>query len=331
MDFRTEIKLAKSQTDINYSDKIITFGSCFAENIGEYFNRYRFNVLPNPFGVLYNPVSIYNAIKRTVKGAQFTPEEIVYNQEEWHSFYFHSDFSTPDKDKLLENINSITNKTLQYLKEASFVVITYGTAFVYRYNETGKIVSNCHKIPAKQFTRELLDMETVTDSISNTVELLNKINPSLKIIFTVSPVRHWKDGAIDNMRSKSILLLAIHEIVSSKENCTYFPSFEIMMDDLRDYRFYENDMLHPSSTAVKYIWEKFGDVFFTSKTREIMTKAFKIDKARMHRVKNKNSDSYKKFVMRTIKQIEELTKVEASINLISDMDYFREELNSYSE
>jgi len=323
MKFRTEIEVKKVLDPIDHDNKILTIGSCFAENIAEYFSASRFDILGNPFGVLYNPTSIYNSLKFAVDEEEFSESDLIKNQSEWHSFYHHSDFSNHDKTLVLSNINTSIKSTHSFLRDADIIILTFGTSYVYKHLERGIVVSNCHKIPQKDFTHFRLSFNDTVDSIRDTLNLLKEINPNVKFILTVSPVRHLKDGANNNQLSKSNLLLAINEIVNTESNASYFPAYEIVMDDLRDYRFYNSDLVHPNKIATDYIWEKFTASFCSDKCLQTMKEVSKIVSAKNHRVRNSNSDEHQKFVALIINKIESLQKKHHHLMLEDDLDYFK--------
>lgn len=322
MIFRTEINPPISQSLIEHHHKISTIGSCFAENIGEYFSYYKFNVMSNPFGVLYNPVSVFNALMMLRVKKVFSGDDLIYDQYEWHSFYHHSDFSHHDKQKCLDKINKCIEDTGNFLTEAGYLIITYGTAFVFEHPEKKIIVSNCHKIPPNQFKRFLLSYQETKNTITDTISLLEQINPELKIIFTISPVRHWRDGAIENQLSKSTLFLALHESIKEKENCFYFPSYEIVMDDLRDYRFYKEDMLHPNKIATNYIWEKFSGSFLSGKCLGLISEVKKVVQAAEHRPRNPDSEKHKKFSLSMTEMINKLESKHTYLNFDEERKIF---------
>jgi hypothetical protein len=323
MKFRTEIKLEKALYPINHEESILTIGSCFAENIAEYLRYSRFNVISNPFGVLYNPVSIMNSFKILKEGRKFSEFDLVYDQGEWHSFYHHSDFSHHDKNVCLDKINSRIAKASDFLIKADRIIITLGTAYVYNYIKNDIIVSNCHKIAAENFSRYLLSLEAIVDTIESIVNLLKEINPSVRILFTVSPIRHWKDGAVGNQVSKAQLILAVAEIVNRYENCGYFPAYEIMMDDLRDYRFYDSDLLHPNTIATDYIWELFIKFMLSKNCNALISEIEKVVKAAKHRVRNPHSEANKKFALDNLKLIDNLSSSNPHINLETEKKYFQ--------
>jgi hypothetical protein len=290
MNFRTKIDIPQNPNPIDYNSKIVSLGSCFAENIGDKFQYFKFRSTVNPFGIIFNPVSIENIIDRVVKDVLFTEEDIFFHNERWHCFEVHSDLSHTNARELLENLNQIVVETKKELQKATHVIITYGTSWVYRNVEKDEVVANCHKVPQKQFTKELLTVATIQKSIENTKRLIKTINPNCNFIFTVSPVRHLKDGFIENQWSKANLITAIHSLQSE-----YFPSYEIMMDELRDYRFYAEDMLHPSQVAIDYIWERFKESTISETAYSTMDVVENIQKGLQHRPFNRHSESHKKF------------------------------------
>jgi len=324
LQFRTEINLPKSALQIEHHHRIITLGSCFAYNISAYLSEYRFSVMSNPFGVLYNPVSIYNTIEILRRNRTFKKDDLIFHQGEWHSFYHHSDFSHHDAESCLEKINDRTRETLDFIRDANIVIITYGTANVYRYKRKSLIVSNCHKLPASDFEHYRLTPEYSLKVLNETVDILLEINPDLKIIFTVSPVRHWKDGAEENQRSKAVLLLSVESIVKeNREICSYFSSYELLIDDLRDYRFYEDDLLHPNKQAVDYIWKKFNDAYISESCKKIIKEVEQLNKARHHRVRNPLSEEAQRFFKMQLKKIEWLKNKYPHIKTDDDYEYFK--------
>ena len=323
MEFRTEIYIPQSLLRVEHHQNVITFGSCFAYNISAYLAQYRFQVSANPFGVLYNPVSILSAVNILRENKHFNKEDLLYNQDEWHSFYHHSDFSHHDANLCLNKINSKIDDTVEFIRRADVVIITYGTSFVYKYLKNDKIVSNCHKLPDREFERFRLTIDKSYQTIKDTVDELKMINPGVKIIFTISPVRHWKDGAVENQRSKAILLLSVEKIVKErKEDCFYFPSYELLLDDLRDYRFYESDLLHPNKPATDYIWQKFTETFFTSNCLNSMAEIDRLNKARHHKVRNPDSEQAQKFFHSQLKKIETMQNKYPFLDIKSDYNYF---------
>jgi len=306
--FRTLIQPELSKNQISYQTPVLFLGSCFTENIGSKMSQLKFPAVVNPFGVLYNPVSVRNALEILIDQKKFKDSDLNFFNEQWFSFYHDTEFSHPDKNISLDKINNSITIAADNLRNAGYLIVTFGTAWVYKYIKTGSIVSNCHKIPAKEFERFKLDVEDIFVEWANLINRLNELNPDLKIIFTVSPLRHWKDGAIQNQLSKSTLILAIHQLKQQFENVEYFPSYEIMMDDLRDYRFYADDMLHPSKVAIEYIWDQFSETFFTKETMGIIIEVDKIIQAQNHRPLNPDTPGHKKFIENLENQKKDISK-----------------------
>jgi hypothetical protein len=301
MELYTTIDIKASKNPISHTDKLQLFGSCFVENVGARMTDAKFDVDINPFGTLYNPLSISKAINTLIDERTFTKEDLFLSEGTYKSFLHHSRLSSPSEEDTLRNINQSAKKGAERIKEADKIIITFGSAYVYRLKESGEIVANCHKLPEKEFDRQILSSEEITDEWSRTIERLLKINPNVRLIFTVSPIRHWRDGAHANQVSKATLLIAMDEIMRSYGKITeYFPSYEIMMDELRDYRFYAEDMIHPSSLAIDYIWERFSETFVSRQSKEIMAQWEKIRKMLSHRPLQPQSDSHKAFLSQTL-------------------------------
>jgi len=296
--FRTKITIPKSNKPIDYNSKIVSLGSCFAENMAEKLDYFKFQNTCNPFGIIFNPVSIEKIIHKAISQELFTEKDIFFHNERWHCFDVHSDWSNSVKEELIDNLNAIVKSTHQQISGATHIIITYGTSWIYRNVESNNIVANCHKVPQKQFLKEILSVETIENSIKNTIDLIQKVNPKANIIFTVSPVRHLKDGFVENQVSKANLIVAIYRQLQT-EHCKmgteYFPGYEIMMDELRDYRFYAEDMLHPNQVAIDYIWERFFHTQIEEKIYPIMDEVCSIQKGLQHRPFNPSSESHLKF------------------------------------
>ena len=270
----------------------MSLGSCFAENIAEKFDYFKFQNMVNPFGIIFNVISIERIVERIVYQEFFTEKDVFYHNELWHCFEIHSQLSHTDKDVFLKNLNQILkNSNIQFAKLSHFI-ITYGTSWVYRNIETNQIVANCHKIPQNFFTKELLSQEITQKSIEKTISLINSINKNVKFIFTVSPVRHIKDGFVENNVSKSNLITAIYQHLQTENynlKAEYFCSYEIILDELRDYRFYKEDMLHPNQTAIDYVWERFSETHFSKEINSTMNEICSIQKMINHKPINPNS------------------------------------------
>jgi len=313
MQFRTKISIPQSDFKIDYNAKIVSFGSCFAVNMVEKFDYFKFQNTCNPFGILFHPIAIEKLIDSAVSGNQFTEEDVFFHNERWHCFDAHSDLSNSSKDELIANLNAITTSLKLQLQAASHIIITYGTSWVYRNIATNEIVANCHKVPQKEFSKEILSVEIIEKSIRNTLGLIQKINPNVKFIFTVSPVRHLKDGFVENQLSKAHLITAIHQILQSAicnlQSAIYFPSYEIMMDELRDYRFYAEDMIHPNSVAIDYIWQRFSETSISEESQAIMKEVETIQKGLAHRPFNLNSESHQQFLSKLNDKMVKLQKM----------------------
>ncbi|WP_299225063.1 GSCFA domain-containing protein [uncultured Psychroserpens sp.] len=306
MDLQTKILLSKQQhNQIDYQSKIVLLGSCFAEHITDKFTYFKFREFKNPFGILFHPLAIENLISNSINKKVYTKADVFLHNEQWHCFEAHSKLSDSSKEHLLFNLNTNVKQTLKHLNEATHLIITLGTAWAYRYIESDKYVANCHKVPQKKFLKELLSPKTILASLDRMITLLKSINPEVSILFTVSPIRHVKDGFVENTLSKSHLITAIHQVVDSRHQLYYFPSYEIMMDELRDYRFYDEDMLHPNQTAINYIWNAFKKVWISSEAQLTMTEIDAIQKGLLHRPFNPNSEAHQAFLQKlTKKQVE---------------------------
>jgi hypothetical protein len=311
MQFRTQIPVSKSNSPIDYNSKILSIGSCFAENMAEKFDYFKFQNETNPFGIIFNSVSIEKIFERVCKEQWFEEKDVFFHNERWHSFEVHSDLSNADRQELLETLNKAISETNKQLKEATHIIITFGTSWIYRNLEKEEVVANCHKVPQKQFSKELLSVEVIQKSIQNTIHLIQSLNPNINFIFTISPVRHIKDGFVENQLSKSHLFVALHFVLKTehlKGNTQYFPSYEIMMDELRDYRFYNEDMLHPNQMAIDYIWKLFSENYISQESLATMQEVDEIQKSLRHRSFNPESEQHQKF----------LTKLQQKINLLQE-------------
>ena len=321
--FRTEVEIPEFVNKTGYAHKSMFLGSCFTENIGNRMNELKFPVDINPFGILYNPGSIAGALKLLLNPDEFSQSDLIQHNGLWHSFLHHGRFSSENRDEILKNMNNRLQVSSAFLKESGFLFVTFGTSWVYRYKKSGEIVANCHKIPDKEFTRERLSVDEIVVGFKQIIDEIKNHNPEIRLVFTVSPIRHWKDGAVENQRSKAILLVAIDEIVKAfPENCTYFPAYELMMDELRDYRFYAPDMLHISDVAIDFIWEKFANALIDAESRKISMSIKKIVQAINHKPFNKNSPEYVRFSQQILTQINKLEKEVKNIDFTGEKVYF---------
>lgn len=302
-DFRTTFKIPAFPFSLSHQDKILSIGSCFAENIGHRLNANKFQTLLNPFGILYNPCSVAQALERIFDNKKITEKDILQHNDLWHSRLHHTRFSQANKSSFLEDINADLNAAHVFLKNTNRLVLTLGTAFVWEEKETGFIVANCHKRPQKLFTRRRLNIEEIKENLLAVLQKIKTQCTDLEVIMTVSPVRHTNDGFIENQRSKAALILAIDGLCETENFIHYFPAYELVQDDLRDYRFYGKDMLHPNEVAVDYIWEHFKEVLFTEKTSALLKKIKRIKDAVTHRPFQPQSEAHQSFLRKNLQEI----------------------------
>lgn len=300
MEFRKKIEISEYPFKINHQTNLMIFGSCFAENIGNMLDYYKFKVNINPFGILYNPSSISQSLQSLLDNKSFDETDVFKNQGVYRSFAFHSDFCDIDKSTFLDRLNVAREQASADLLKSDVLMITLGTSYVYTLKASKQVVSNCHKIKASEFERYRLSVSEIVEDWSDLIDALLRRNPELKILFTVSPIRHWKDGAHNNQISKSILLLAIDELQQRFSSVFYFPSYEIVLDELRDYRFYREDMIHPNEFAVKYIWSVFGEVLFNDETQKINKQLDGLLKAVSHKAFNIDTIEHQHFLKQTL-------------------------------
>ena len=309
MEWQTKIEIPQAGFHIGYHSRILMLGSCFTENIGEKLTCFKFDADINPCGIVYNPMSAMRVLELVMEGEPFTADRLMQHDGKWLSLLHHGSFSSPDRETCLHRINERLAKAADRLKTTDMLVITFGTAWVFRYKRDGGIVSNCHKLPASEFERFRLEPEEIAAAYILLIRRLREINPALRILFTVSPIRHWKDGAHGNQLSKSVLLLAIDRLVRDLENVYYFPSYEIVMDELRDYRFYAEDMLHVSPVAVEYIWERFRDTYIGKDALGLMARIDKVNKTLSHRPADAGSEKWQRLWEKNTAEMAEIETV----------------------
>jgi hypothetical protein len=322
MNLRTTFTIDPSKSKIDYNTPVMFIGSCFASEIGSKMAEGRMAVMINPSGVVYNPVSVANTIDTILENRIFTEKDLYIYKGISLSFFHYTDFASETITTTLNRINSSTASASSFLKQARYLFLTLGTARVYRFIESGKIVSNCHKLPASLFLREILTVEEIISEWSGILNRLHSFNKDLRVILTVSPVRHWKDGAHGNQLSKSILLLAVEKLLDHQAVAGYFPGYELLMDDLRDYRYYAEDMLHPSQTAIDYIWEAFSGCYFTPETINLWKEVNGITKAINHRFLSDSRTGKKEFAGNMLKKISAVANKIPSIDLSMEKSYF---------
>lgn len=322
MNFRTEIAIEKSRYGISHFDKVLLCGSCFSENIGVKLHQGGFDVLHNPMGILYNPSSVAISLGQLIDSEPFVEDDLYLNNGLWHTFSHHGKFSHPDKFSLLETLNFQLFKAHDFLKKTKVLMVTFGTSWVYQHAELGTVVANCHKYHESKFVRRRLPVDEIVSQWNRLIQRLKEINQSIELLFTVSPVRHWKDGANGNQISKSILHLAVEELCTQHSNCSYFPAYELVIDDLRDYRFFKEDMLHPNSVAVDYVWDKFRGSFFNAATVATIIKVKKIKQSAAHRPLHPDDKAFKVFAQKQLLAIDDLVNQNPQISLIDERRYF---------
>ncbi|MBT6082777.1 MAG: GSCFA domain-containing protein [Polaribacter sp.] len=309
MNLQTHIPFTKNISNlIDYNSKIILLGSCFSDNIGQKLSYHKFESILNPFGILFHPKAIESVIKNALCKKKYTEKDVFFLNERWQSFEAHSKLSSSSKEEIIEQLNKASVSINKAVKNSTHFIITLGTSWVYRSNESGEIVANCHKVSQNKFKKELLSVAEINKSLSFIISLIKEINPSISFIFTVSPVRHLKDGVIENQQSKSHLISALHQIIPIHKNSFYFPSYEVMMDELRDYRFYKEDMIHPNQIAINYIWEKFYENWLSDEALELKKEVIKIQRGLEHKPFNPNSEGHQQFLSSLQEKIKTLKK-----------------------
>jgi hypothetical protein len=321
--FRTEVHPIQSPNKINFSEKILTIGSCFSDTIGNALAENKFSVLVNPFGTTYNPHSIHKLLRYAIHNQVVPEHTYLENKGVYSNYDFHSKFSSLQKHDVEHALKETIGATHYFLKDAQWIFLTYGTAWVYERNDTGDIVSNCHKVPTGNFNKVLLSQKKVLESFEEIYTELKSFNPTCKIILTVSPVRHIKDTLQLNSVSKSVLRLACQTITETHSDVLYFPSYEIMMDDLRDYRFYKPDMIHPSEEAEQYIFTKFAEACFDEPTLQFIKQWQPLRQALNHKPFLPESESHQQFLRNTLNQLEAL---QSKVNLSKEINIIKSQL-----
>jgi hypothetical protein len=326
MEFFLPFQIPPYPFSLSYKDKILLVGSCFSEDIGNKMLNLKFDVLQNPNGILYDPQSIADAVFTYVENKIYNEGDLFELDGLWHSWKHHSAFSGINKNEVLQKINASQSSTHAFLKEAKFVIITLGTAFHYRLKNNNEPVGNCHKAPASFFTKQLVSIDDIRTALLSATTALEVFNPGLKIIFTVSPVKHVRDGVVENNHSKARLIEVSHFLCEQKPNVFYFPSYELVTDVLRDYRFYKNDLVHPNETAVNFVFDKFCDSFLDGESKKTMEEIKKILLSVNHKPFLKESDAHQKFVLAQIKNLDKIENDFPYINLSKEKNYFLDQL-----
>ena len=322
--FRSTFPLEKPDFGLSHADRLLLLGSCFTENIGRRLLHAKFQTLVNPFGIVYNPVSMAQSLDRLLAADQpFRIEELVQHAGLWHSWMHHGSWSGTGREATLERLNAAYHAAAGFLKNTNRLLLTLGTAEVFTLRETGEVVANCHKAPAALFDERRLGVGETADILEKTLQKITAQRPDIQIVLTVSPIRHLRNGPVANQRSKAVLVLACAELCTRLPNVVYFPAYELLLDDLRDYRFYKPDLTHPNELAEGYIWDAFGDVFFTAKTKALMARIERIRAAMQHRPFRPDSAEHQEFCERQLAAIAELSATEPQLDFSEEIAHFR--------
>ena len=329
MDFHAEFFPKAFPVKMSHRNRLLLVGSCFTEQIGNKLSQHKFTLMDNPNGILFNPVSISNAVISYATGKMYSEEDLFYYNELWGSWHHHTKFSNIDKSKALHAINDSQQKANEFIKETDWILLTLGSAFIYE-NAVAKqdgdfknVVANCHKVPADKFNRRLLDTVEIKNVLTAMIKQVKKINPAVNFIFTVSPVRHLREGFIENNRSKAALIQAVHSLVNDID-VFYFPAYELVIDDLRDYRFYAEDMAHPNYAATNYVWEKFITTCIDEPSQQLMKEIFVIVAAKNHKAFNPTSEQHKKFLQTNLEHIKRINERYPYVNFEKEAAFFTE-------
>jgi len=326
MQFHAEFFPKSFEKKISYKDSLLLAGSCFTEEIGNKLMKMKFSVLQNPAGILFNPLSISNTIIDCVHNNQVKEAELFYYNELWHNWNFHSRFSHPQKEQALLMMNASRLAAHRFVKETGWLMVTLGSAFLYETTSftPGDLlagVANCHKVPADKFNKRLMPVDEIKEVLANMIASVRLVNPSVKFIFTISPVRHLREGFIENNRSKANLIQSVHELVNSK-SVFYFPAYELVIDDLRDYRFYAEDLVHPNYSATNYVWDKFIATCIDDESQQLIKEVNIINAARHHKAFNSHSLAHKQFLQLNLDKVNKIKEEHPYLDLSEEENYF---------
>ncbi len=328
MNFRSEFTPKPFKEKIKHTDKLLLVGSCFTEQIGKKLADHKFNVVENPNGILFNPISIAKAVTSYAHCTLYNSEDLFYYNELWASREHHTKFSSPHKELALKDINQSQQQAIDFIKNADWILLTLGSAFLYEWkdinadNDYKNVAANCHKIPTDKFNRRLATTEEIKIFLAKMQAEVLSINPKVKFIYTISPVRHLREGFVENNRSKATLIQTVHELVN-EQNCFYFPAYELIIDDLRDYRFFAEDLVHPNYAATNYVWEKFVPAVIEEPAHKLMVSINELNTAINHKPFNPTSEAHKKFLK---------VNFDKTLKLQTDYSYidFKNELAHFS-
>jgi hypothetical protein len=328
--FHYEFDIKSLPQSIAHVHTLFLVGSCFTENIGEKLKKHKFKVLENPNGILFNPVSVAEAIINVVENKQYTQDDLFNYNEAWHSWQHHSRFSGITAEDALKKINDATQQAHDFLKHADYIMITLGSAWIYTLTnkalnaKPGTVAANNHKAPADWFERRLMDVGQVITVLGTMLDRLGALNPNIQVIFTISPVRHLREGVIDNNRSKAVLITAVHYLIEQLKKLYYFPAYELVIDDLRDYRFYAEDLVHPNYHATQYVWEKFVDACMSDDTKKLMEEIAAINLAFNHKPFNASSSMHIKFLQTNLDKVKQLQEKHSYLDFSKELEFFSE-------
>lgn len=320
--FRLTFPVEPISTPIQYPDQLLLMGSCFAEEIGARLQQFHFDALINPHGILYNPISITEALQRYLDGKQYTTEDLFQHNDLWHSWDHHSRFSALSAEETLLNINTAAAAAAERIEKADWLFITFGSAHAYTLKDNNRMVGNCHKVPSSSFNKKLLSPQDVITALDNMMHRLFFRNKDIKIMFTVSPVRYVRDGVVENNLSKAVLLQAVHHLVNKFNRLFYFPAYELVLDDLRDYRFYKDDLVHPNEAAINYVWEHFTNSCLSPEGQKLLPAIEDLQRAMLHRPFNPNSPQHQQFLQTYAKKTRVLLEQHPYLRLEKESAYF---------
>ncbi|SEV87660.1 GSCFA family protein [Chitinophaga sp. YR573] len=320
--FRLTFPVEPISTPIQYPDQLLLMGSCFAEEIGARLQQFHFDAQVNPHGILYNPISITEALQRYLDGKQYTTEDLFLHNDLWHSWDHHSRFSALSAEETLLNINTAASAAAERIEKADWLFITFGSAHAYTLKDNNRMVGNCHKVPSSSFNKKLLSPQDVITALDNMMHRLFFRNKNIKIMFTVSPVRYVRDGVVENNLSKAVLLQAVHHLVNKFNRLFYFPAYELVLDDLRDYRFYKDDLVHPNEAAINYVWEHFTNSCLSPEGQKLLPAIEDLQRAMLHRPFNPKSPQHQQFLQTYAKKTRVLLEQHPYLRLEKESAYF---------
>jgi len=325
MNFMLPFQIAKPATLFEHEHPVVLMGSCFTEHMSKRLEQCKFRTVNNPFGILFNPISVVQNLRKIIRKATYTESDLFSLNELWNSWDHHSDYSDINPNEALSKINSTIGETHHFLQSSEWLIITLGSSYQYFLTQEPKdyAVANCHRAPASWFDKRLLSITSITENLQQVIEELKAFNPQLKIIFTISPVRHIRDGVVENNRSKARLLEAVHQLVDDNAHCFYFPAYELAIDVLRDYRFYDVDMVHPNYACTQFIWEQFVASYFSEDCKKTADAMKEVASAFAHRTRFPETAAHQKFLEKYATKIEQLQKQYDYLDFSDELEYFK--------